>query len=329
MRKTRTALAVFLLLSSRMLAGGAGPGDTGVLHLYAPRAKTVIGSSMILGDLCVVRCDDAALRAKAAAVAMGRGPYAKETILIDRPTILSRLAAVGIYGKKVRFAGAKSICLTRNESVFGSDDILAAARRYLTEHSPESANRGYRLVRKIGELTVASPGKAKLSISPVSDSPQGYVKLEASAVVGKQKLGAVSILFRIIYPHRQAVTTELVRSGQAFTPRNTRLRTVYLERSEPKDWSAPYGMAATRNIPSGTVILTGMAQVRKLEIVVRRRQIVTMVVRRPGILVQSKGQALQDGRPGDYIKVRNTMSNSIVIAKVQYDGTVSPSTETP
>ena len=329
MRRTSTIVAAFGLLLSCLLAGGAAPGDGGVLQLYVPRTKTLTGSSITLDDLCVVRCDDATVKAKAAAVRMGRAPFAKEVIVIDRATILSRLASRGINVRKVVFTGAASISLTRNQSVFASDEILAAAQKYLAEHSPGSADRGYRLVRKIDELTVASSGKAKLSIRPVRDNPRGYVKLEAAAVVGKQELGAVTVLLKITYPHRQAVATELIQSGQPFTPRNTRLRTVYLNLPAPKDWSAPYGMAATRNIPADTVIVTGMTQARKLEILVRRKQVVTMVIRGPGFVVQGKGQALQDGRPGQYIKVRNSKSNRIVIAKVQHDGTVSPSMETP
>ena len=49
---------------------------------------------MTLGGLCVVRCDQAALQAKASAVKMGRAPFAKETIVIDRATIRNRLLRI-------------------------------------------------------------------------------------------------------------------------------------------------------------------------------------------------------------------------------------------
>ena len=328
MRTTQVCLAAAVLLLSNISARGASSGAGAVLRVYVPRAKTVTGSEMTLGDLCVVRCGEAALRAKAAAVKMGRAPFAKETIVIDRATIRSRLAAGGINGRKAVFTGAPSVTLTRNESVFGSDRILAAARAYLNEHPPAPTGSGYRLVRKIGDLTVPSAGKVRLDVRVLPDTPRGYVKLEATAVAGKQRLGAVEILFKITYPHRQAVATVQIRSGAVFTPRNIRLCTVWLDQSPPKDFSPPYGMEAAGNIPSGTVISSGMTRAHKLEIVVRRKQVVTMIIRGPGFMVQGKGQAMQDGRPGQYIKVRNATSNRIVIAKVHYDGTVAPSMET-
>ena len=177
MRTIQVFLTVLVLMSWGGQASGAAPGSETVLRIYIPRAKTLGQSDTVLGGLCVVRCDDAALRARAAAIRMGRAPFAKETIVIDRRTILSRLAANGINTRKVVFTGAPSLRLTRKESVFGSDQILAAAHKYLSVQSPGPTGSGYRLIRKIGELTVASPGQARLSICAAKSSPNGYVKL--------------------------------------------------------------------------------------------------------------------------------------------------------
>ena len=45
---------------------------------------------------------------------------------------------------------------------------------------------------------------------------------------------------------------------------------------------------------------------------------------RPGFTISGTGLALQDGRPGDFIRVRNVDSKRIVVAKVTADGTVAP-----
>jgi len=44
----------------------------------------------------------------------------------------------------------------------------------------------------------------------------------------------------------------------------------------------------------------------------------------PTFVITSQGSAMQDGRTGDYIKVRNIDSKKIVTAKVMFDGTVEP-----
>ena len=297
------------------------------MHIYVPRTRTLANGPMTLGSLCIMRCDDSAVYAKAVAVAMGRAPLTGETLVIDRSTILSRLAAEGIKARSVAMSGAPAVSLTCNATTFSSEKILAAAGAYLDAHRPGAAGSGYRLLRKVGRLSVADDGKAKLLIRTHKDVPPGYVKLEAAAIAGKRALGAVEMLFKITYAHRQAVTTQRISAGTVFTPHNTRLRTVNLDGPATPDWSPPYGSEATRNIAPGTVVAANMTRTHKLEIVVRRKQAVTMIVRGPGFMVQGKGEALQDGRPGDMIKVRNNTSKRIVKAKVQYDGTVVPTME--
>ena len=49
-----------------------------------------------------------------------------------------------------------------------------------------------------------------------------------------------------------------------------------------------------------------------------------MSVRGLGFRISGKGLALQDGRPGDCVRVRNIRSQRIVVANVRRDGTVEP-----
>jgi len=59
-------------------------------------------------------------------------------------------------------------------------------------------------------------------------------------------------------------------------------------------------------------------------VVVGRNQTVVIRIERPGILVTAIGKAMQDGRVGEYIKVRNVDSQRIILAKVNEDGAVEP-----
>jgi len=297
------------------------------LHIYLPRTKTLTVDQVTVGDLCIVRSADPALQAAALAVTLGRAPFAGETLVIDRATILGRLAANRINSRTVALTGAPSISLKRNASTFSPEQVLGAAQEYLQTQRPGRPGCGYRLVRSVKSLLAPSKGKATLSVAPLKDPPDGYVKLEVAAVVDNKKLSTSELLFKITYPHRQALATQAIAAGTVFTPHNTRLQTINLDAEPPKSWSLPYGAEATKNIKAGAVILSGMTRAHKLEIVVKRRQAVTMIVRGPGFLVQGKGEAMQDGRPGDLIKIRNTMSSRIVMALVQYDGTVVPSME--
>jgi flagella basal body P-ring formation protein FlgA len=59
-------------------------------------------------------------------------------------------------------------------------------------------------------------------------------------------------------------------------------------------------------------------------VAVRRGETVVMRLRGPGFLLTGLGQALEDGRPGGFIKVRNVDSSRVITAKVAADGSVEP-----
>ena len=59
--------------------------------------------------------------------------------------------------------------------------------------------------------------------------------------------------------------------------------------------------------------------------VIRRNQIVKIVARTPYLTVIAKGQARQDGRPGEIIRVRNLSSKKEVFARVVSPNTVEVS----
>jgi len=59
-------------------------------------------------------------------------------------------------------------------------------------------------------------------------------------------------------------------------------------------------------------------------VVVRRNKTVQMRIQGLGFIIVATGQALEDGRPGELIKVRNADSKRIITARVGFDGTVSP-----
>ena len=67
-----------------------------------------------------------------------------------------------------------------------------------------------------------------------------------------------------------------------------------------------------------------MVRPAKGEVLVRRNKSVVMRIAGNCFQVTALGQALEDGREGDLIRVRNADSKRVVVAKVTDDGTVQP-----
>ena len=95
-------------------------------------------------------------------------------------------------------------------------------------------------------------------------------------------------------------------------------------RPEPIDWKSPYGQIAKRAILSNTVIRSDMVGSSEPQTILKRNQNVIIRVERPGFIITAAGVTMQDGKAGDFIKVRNVDSQRIIIVKVNEDGSVEP-----
>ena len=61
-----------------------------------------------------------------------------------------------------------------------------------------------------------------------------------------------------------------------------------------------------------------------VEKIISRNDTVTMKIEGDGFTITALGQALDDGRSGAFIRVRNVDSGRIVVGKVKSDGSVEP-----
>ena len=73
------------------------------------------------------------------------------------------------------------------------------------------------------------------------------------------------------------------------------------------------GLEALRNIRSGSPIRSQHVRIPPLT---RQGQDVTLIVRHPGLELQTSGRALEDGNKGDAIKVMNDASKEVIEAVV-------------
>lgn len=84
---------------------------------------------------------------------------------------------------------------------------------------------------------------------------------------------------------------------------------------------AAVGQASTRPLRSGQPVL---ARFLAQPMLVRRGESVTIVARNAGIEVQVAGEAVEPGRRGEVIKVRNASTGKVIRARVVDSGVVEP-----
>jgi len=316
----RTCIRVLLLVAATAPAGADEPAVTVRL---AP-ATLVDGDTLTLGDLAIVRCDDAGVYRRACGVALGRAPWPNETIRIDRRTVLSRLVASGICPEGVEFVGSEQVAVTRFGQRVSPEEIVLAARKVLPEGGQGQPGPVWRLAGMPREMFVPASHRVALVPTPDAESPNGRLRVTVSALAGMRRVSSRMVEFTASHRVRQAVATKDIAPGARLTPDNVEIRTTRCTTPESDDWQVPFGRVASRPIAAGAIVHGALAAAPRRAVVVKRNEPVIMRIAGDGFVISAIGQALEDGRPGEFIKVRNIDSKRIIVAKVAPDGTVVP-----
>jgi flagella basal body P-ring formation protein FlgA len=318
------------LLAGPAPAAPAEPADqpavkgSGEVRVYLLRTIRVEGEELRLGALAVVLADGAELEARARNVALGRTPWPKEKLVIDRTTILSRLAACGIDKDSVRFSGAPNVTVVRDEHTVAAEDIASAAEKYLLTARPPPSGGVYQVVRKPQEIVVSDPGQTELTCKLEDVAGTKQVRVCVAVLRGGKQLAMREVVYKLMYRLRKAVVTQPIAAGSPLTQENVEVQTEYSEQPAQADWKAPYGLLAARRMPAGTVLQPNMAAEKRPDILVHRNEMVRLRIEGPGFKITGMGQAIDEGRPGDTIKVRNVDSKQIITGLIAFDGSVEP-----
>lgn len=295
-----------------------------LLQVHLPREITVPGSFLTLGQIGVLRGDPSQV-AKAGGIGLGQLSTPGQRVVLDRPTILSRLASSGIPADRVRLTGAETVAVRRFHRVISSEELIEIGRTFLRQHPP--APRIHDAVCPVRpKEVVLSSDVADLQVLPrfIRSQARGLVAVQILVTADGNEVGVRDLSFRLKYQVRRAVTTREIAEGTVLTPEDMRIETIVSEQPEPAGWRAPYGFVAVRKLPENTELRSDLVVAAQSPIVVQRNRGVVIRIERPGLTITANGTALQEGRVGDLVKVKNADSNRVIVCKVNADGTVEP-----
>jgi flagella basal body P-ring formation protein FlgA len=325
------ALIVVICLS--VVAAGPGgveaapqgsPSEGVFLQIHLPREVSVQSSLVNLGQISVIRGAQPSVT-RASKTGLGRFSVPGQKVVLDRTTILSRLASQGILAEQVRLTGAETVVVRRRQQIVEGDEFIEMAKAFLKQNPPVRSVFESIAVAKPKDLVLPDPA-ADVQLTPrfIRNRARGYVMVQIVVVADGQEIGLRNIPFRLKYRCRKAVTLQEIAEGAVLTPENVKIEETMSDRPEPVGWKPPYGLVAARALPADIAIRQDMIASAQPSVVIRRNETVVIRVERPGLLVTAVGIALQQAHAGEYVKVRNTDSRRVIVCKVNPDGTVEP-----
>jgi flagella basal body P-ring formation protein FlgA len=301
----------------------ATPSDA-ALKIHLPREIEVDDNQIRLGQIGIVR-GRPALVTKASEISLGRIPGPEQTFLVDRPMLLSRLACSGIPASDVVLTGADKVSVKWQQQVVKADRFVEVAGAFLKQSSIASTAVEFESARLPDDMVVPVPAAdVDFSTLSVESIAANMARVRIAADANGTKLGTRDVTFRLKYRSHKLVAAADIPPGVTICPENTSIEEVLSDEPEPPDWQPPYGLVARRQLAKGAVIQSTMVGAARPQIVLKRNETVLIRIEMPGLLVTAMGKAMQDGRIGEYIKVRNIDSRRIILARVNKDATVEP-----
>ncbi len=310
------------------VACGAEADERHKIRIYLPRDKTLASEVVELGQIAVVLGDESLVQL-ANEMRLGQFSVPGQEIIIDRKTILSRLASSGIKASSIAFNGAETISVRRNENIIEAGRFVDTARDYLRRQLSDEQIETLKLTRSIKDYPLDGNSESVTLTALMSRRRSDRKKYVTVRVIRDGiELGHRELAFSVQYPCHRLVAKHALPAGTLITPENTVVEKYMSNTPAQASGSLAYGMVAKRDIDSGTTITKKITEHKESPVLIKKRQKVILKLDAGGLLISVPGEATEDGRLGDIIRVqrgsRRTNDLKIVLGEVMPDGTVRP-----
>ena len=303
------------------------------LHVHLVRNVDVDALLLRLGQIAVVHGDDEAAVAKAEALSLGRSPWPGRSFVLVRPVILARLASQGFPATKVRLSGATLVRVTRRAQRVETEEVSRLATEFVQGRRLDGDDSTLELLGKPAPMILSSDVTYRLGVKIETMGKTGPVIVQVAALDDKEQVLARSrVTFRRAYQVKQVVALKDLAPGEKITKENTEVRTVASPVPPPAaKIHDPYGQVVVRGIrkeqklhDQDTRAASSTAKPAKSSVTVESGQMVFMKVRGQGFVITALGVAMQGGRQGGMIEVRNADTQRVVRCQIMPDGTLRP-----
>jgi len=320
------ALAVLLgggiVASEGVASGGAGPAGPEPILVSLRAESTVRGASIRLGDVADIKGPDPTLAARLRTIDIGRAPLPGLSRTLDVPYIKARLRLVQVDPEALTWDVPAAITVVAASQRLTGGDLVAAAREQVeTLRAGDAGSVSIQPAALPPDLTLPDGVlELKARVNPGTELT-GTVPVTVEAWVDGAKVRALSVALRVVPLAEVLVAARLIPRGTVLTPEDVRAdRRTLVPGVEPfREPGTVLGQRAVRNIAPGDLIVPAALEFPPL---VRRGDIVTLTVQGPGLVAVTQGEAREDGKAGQIIRVRNRSSGREVYGQVEGERSV-------
>ena len=310
----RILLAVSALWAVSLASQGAEP----VAALRLKPEVTVRTTKLILGQIVEVESSDEDVARAVRGIVLGNAPAPGHVRMVGADTIKIRLIYAGIDPSLVELKGKFVKVRTESQRITSQKlmDLAVDYAKKLIPYPPQDVDISV-LRTPRDEIVPVSDQVVTFHVSQQGGGkPWGKTQFIVRGSMGNTMLFRASVVLDIHVFGQIAVALTDIGRGETFTREN-----VGLKRTDVT--SAPAGVDSIRafigkkagsSIRSFTPLSTRM--LARQGPVMKRGDIVVLVVEKGALRIVAHAQAVEDGRIGQTVRVRNTSSNRVAFGKV-------------
>ena len=288
--------------------------------------STVRGPEIRLGEVAEIQGQDAALVERLRGIEIGRAPLPGLSRTLDLPYLKVRLRLQQIDPAILLFDTPSTVSVaTASQRVAGVDlvavvreHILAAAPPAARAYPAEAAHLSIQPTAAPPDLTLPA-GTLELKVRPRPASELvGSVSVTVEAWVDGLRIRSVSVPVRVSALFEVLVAARPIGRHALLVAEDVRLerREVVAGQEPIRELGSVLGRRAVRGISPGETVLAGMVELPPL---VRRGEIVLLTAEGRGLRAVTQGEAKEEGKAGQVVRVRNLASGREIYGEVAGD----------
>ncbi len=307
-------------------AAGVAPAgdDDPIVTIYLKPTAKAPDYQVCVRDVAAIEGGQSKLRGIIGELDLADLSGADKVIDIGREQIAFRLRLAGLEPQQFRFQGADHVRVQMASQRISEEELLATARKALLEHltfAPEDLS--IELLQPVIGPSLPLGARADIRLEAqlhVAGPPVGRVHVDVVVFVNGERRSAVPVLFEVRVSRRVASTTRRIERGELIGPKNTHFERRALDELHGPitNQDALAGKQANRTLAPGQVLTEGDLEpaLSQNPVLVKQGSGVRLVTRVGSLQITTVGEALQDGRAGQMIRVRNVDSKNLVIGRV-------------
>ncbi len=313
------------LTTGLLVGGGPGPqGASGGLLLVSLRSTAAAqGGCVLLKDVATFRGGTPELVERVAGLDLIDAPPAGKTAMISKEAIAFRLQLAGIERRAFHLEGADQVVVNPPAPRLTADKLVAVAREQLLHHLPWPAD-DVRIqvpqVPQVPNLELNRDDQVRLEAElRSSGNIVGRMMVDVAVLVNGRRRTVVPVALDLQLNQQLALASRRIEAGEVLSKENLRpdRRVVggvspYLTYAE-----CVAGKRAKRALPAGQLLAPADVEAAAAgKSLVKQHELVKLVAKVGPMRVTALGEALQDGSVGQFIRVKNVDSKSVILGRV-------------